>query len=108
MAKVADYLISGVWFSHIPHKHISDALLHKDNDTTVENGVKKTRQEIVTLIKAGKTIYTMKWNYASANWSRGAKVEIMTVGNTDYLRTHKDATTADNLDNMLHMSSLGQ
>lgn len=107
MAKWADFLISGVWFSLFPHKHVSHVMLHTDNDSTVSSGTKKTRQDVVNLIKAGKLVHTIKWNYASASWSDGARVEIINIGGVDYLRTHKDATTSDNLDNSIDMSSFG-
>ena len=107
MAKWADLLISGVWFSQTPHKHVSHVMLHTDNGENFSNGVKKTRQEVVNLIKNGKTVNTIKWNYASANWSNGAKVEVINVGGVDYLRSHRDATTSDNIDNSIQMSVFG-
>ena len=104
MAKWADFLISGVWFSDVPHKHVSHVMLHEDSETNFYKGRKKTRQEVVILIKSGKVVNTIKWNYSSASWSNGARVETMGIGGVDYLRTHKDATTSDNLDNSLSMS----
>ncbi len=109
MAKWADYLVSGVWFKEIGNsKYVSHVMLHEDlGDTVRIPGVKRTKDEVINLIKSNKAVYTIKWNYDSANWSKGAQVGYERINGVDYLRTHPDASVTDNLDNLLRMVSFG-
>jgi hypothetical protein len=103
MAKWADFLISSVRFTETgKHKYVSHISLH--NDTGEGVGTVRTKDEIIALLDNGKTVKTMRWVYPS--WSEGALVQTITLDGVRYLRTHRDAMTADNLDNMLPMDSL--
>lgn len=104
MAKWADYLISGVYFgTRNGSKYVSHVQLHLDTDNGVEAGAKTIEAEVIKKLKAGYTVKTMLWNYSTGNFSQGAAVSYQKVGNYEYLRTHKDGTVTDNLDNMLNM-----
>jgi hypothetical protein len=100
-----DYVITGVWFSNTPNhsKHISDVLLHKYEDGTIYEGIKTTVSSVVSLIEHKNNVFTMKWNYLTASFQRGALVEIEQVGFNKYLRTKANSEKSDNLENMINM-----
>lgn len=105
--KWADYLISGVWFSEKNgSKYISYVQIHKDSETGVLKGEKKSEVDVIKLLKVGFTIKTIIWNYNSGAWNEGADVGYEIVGGKEYLRTHKDKTVINNLNNMLNMGWL--
>ena len=109
MAKWADYLISGIWFTQIGNsKYVSHVMVHVDNGDTISTpGKKWTKDEAIAAIKNGKSFCTIRWNYNDAAWNIGAAVEYERVGGVEYLRTRKDASSADNLDNLLRMTTFG-
>lgn len=97
MAKWADYLIS-----HVEKNSsgvITRVLLHKDNDTNIDEGIVKTESEVIQLLKKGYTVMTTIWGYPK--WQKGAKVDYVKSIHGEYLRTDRDKTAKDNLDNML-------
>ncbi|MBL7910092.1 MAG: DUF3892 domain-containing protein [Bacteroidia bacterium] len=101
MAKWADYVITGVWFSG---EHISYVMLHEDKGESISSpGEKMSREKVVQMIKNGKTVVTSTWNYQKGTWSKGADVGYETVKGVDYLRSHKDKVVTDNLDNLIKM-----
>ncbi|MCW3074263.1 MAG: hypothetical protein JWP69_1332 [Flaviaesturariibacter sp.] len=105
MSKWADYIITGVWYAD---GHISHVFLHPDNgEKHMTTGSKKTRQQVINLLKAGHTVMTGKWAYVSHEWTRGVQVDHYTRNNVEYLRTHPDETKSDNLENMLPLSEFG-
>jgi len=104
--KWADYVITGVWFSTFPHKHIAFVRLHEDltNDLKYP-GLKVSKTEAIGLLKKGKTIVTAKWNYSSATWTMGAKVDYFKhLDNIEYLRTDPDTDKTNNLDNSIDLN----
>jgi len=105
MAQWADYLISGIWKAEQNgSKYVSYVMLHKDSETTFGKGVKTSKDDVILLIKNGSKIKTMTWNYEKAIWKLGALVNIELTGGVSYLRTAKDASISDNLDNLIPMS----
>lgn len=96
MVKWADYLISHVRQNE---GRITHVLLHVDNGETVSSGTVKTVREVILLINSGKTVKTIIWAYPK--WNEGAVVTV--VG--DYLRTNRDNTAKDNLDNLIPLHS---
>jgi hypothetical protein len=100
MEKWADYLISHV--KRDSNGNVMKVLLHADNgDTTTSIGV-KTKDEVVTLIKAGYSVKTILWGYPL--WQKGAKVHIVKDNSGEYLRTKRNKTDRDNLDNLIPLS----
>jgi hypothetical protein len=93
------YFISGVWFD--ASGKISHVFLH-ENSGGYLSGIKTSEADAIKKIKGKKTL-TMEWNYSSVQWERGAEVHI--VGN--YLTTHKDDTTKNNLRHLINMSFTG-
>ena len=106
MAKWADYLISGVWKVQVNEsKRISHVMLHKDNEAFLETGIKKTEQEVISLLKEGKKIKTIRWDYDRKIWIQGANVVFETQNNKEYLRSVKDTEEKNNLENLISMSA---
>jgi hypothetical protein len=99
MAKWADYLISHV--NKNSSGVITHVVLHTDNDESVDGGVVKTEAEVVALLKRGYTVKTIMWQYPK--WYEGAVVSYIKGVNYDFLRTDRDKTAKDNLDNMIPM-----
>lgn len=98
MEKWADYLISQV--KHDSKGVITHVLLHTDNGSTASGGVVKTKDEVIQILKNGYSIKTILWLYP--NWGQGA---IVTHVNGEYLRTDRDKTVKDNLDNLIPLST---
>ncbi|OWQ77966.1 DUF3892 domain-containing protein [Stenotrophomonas maltophilia] len=57
-----------------------------------------TRPEVIELIAGKKTFVTIV-KKTDGSWSRGADLEITSV-KTDYLKTVRDQSTKDNLENL--------
>jgi hypothetical protein len=105
MAKWADYLISGIWQTTTNNStYISYVFLHLDTENNFQGGLKTSKADVIKLIKAGKTVKTIVWNYTTGKWNLGADVSYITVSGTEYLRSHQDRTVNDNLDNMIPMN----
>ena len=105
MTKWADYLISGIWEETSNEStHISHVFLHVDTASGFGNGIKTSRADVVKILRSKKTVKTMSWSYVSAKWIKGADVGIVVDGGKEYLRSHRDGTVSDNLDNLIRMS----
>jgi len=106
MAKT-NYFITGIWeTTYNNSKFISHVLLHKNTDAGFERGVKTSREDVVKLIDGKHNVMTLRWDYNTASYKSGAYVEVIEISSIRYLRTHKDATVNDNLDNMIKMDWL--
>ncbi|WP_111308562.1 DUF3892 domain-containing protein [Confluentibacter sediminis] len=99
MTKWADYLISHV--KKDSNQRVVHVLLHEDKGETVSMGVIKTKDEVITLLKKGKTVNTILWGYP--NWLNGASVDFIKYQNGEYLRTDRNITEKDNLDNLISL-----
>ncbi|MDR6158162.1 hypothetical protein QF023_001678 [Chryseobacterium sp. SLBN-27] len=97
MEKWADYLISHV--ERDSNGNVLRVLLHIDNGDTVLKGYVKTKDEVIDLLKKGFTVETTIWGYPK--WQRGAIVHYVRVGSYEYLRTNRNKTDKDNLDNLM-------
>lgn len=102
MAVPPNYFITGVWKTDAGV--ITDVFLHLNTPTHFESGKKTPEAAVIQLLKANKTVMTLKWNYMTASWKRDAYVTVVKEGNKEFLRTVKDATVEDNLDNMIKMN----
>ncbi len=100
MAKWADYLISHV--RKTKSGVITDVLLHIDNGDSVSAGTIMTEGEVIALLKRGYTIKTIIWGYPK--WNEGAIVGYVKGIHGEFLRTDRDKTARDNLDNMIPLS----
>ncbi len=108
MANQIKYGISAVEFDvDNGHRHVSHVIMHEIDGTSVARGVKYTRAQVLQKLDAQFTVETMRWNYLHPEWIIGARVTTYTRNDTRYLRSHLDASTTDNLDNLLPLPNLG-
>jgi hypothetical protein len=112
---MAEYFISGVWFSTSgTSKRITHVMLHEGKLPNITKGLKTPESEVIKLIEAFEKniVTTIKWGYNSVTWIRGAIVGVETEKisknlGIKRLRTHKDASVTDNLDNLINMELIG-
>lgn len=98
---MANYYITGVWKDN--KDRITDVMLHLVNadGTFRTRGTKTNKKDAILLIKNGNQLRTITWGYPG--WDKGALVTYENVGNEEYLRSVKDTSTKNNLDNSLQM-----
>jgi hypothetical protein len=96
----ANYYVSAVEYNS-DSTHISKLRVHpvKSDGSFDLPGTELTRPKVVELIKQGKTFRTITRQADPTKWSSGALLEIIPV-ETEYLKTKKDSTTKDNLENL--------
>lgn len=99
MAKWADYLISGVWKDK--DGRITDVMLHEDSENHFFKGKKTEVATVIGLIKSGKKIITITWNYPSRY--SATSVKIVDEFGREYLRIISNETEKDTLDNSIRM-----
>jgi len=98
MAKWADYGISHKRFAS-GTKHISHLFVHEDTGEAFREGSTWTRQDVITAIEVNqKTFITILKR--DGKWTRGASVNVITIEGVKYLRTDRNNTKADNLDEL--------
>lgn len=102
MAVPPNYFITGVWKTDAGV--ITDAFLHLNTATGFNAGKKTIEADAIQLLKANNLVMTLKWDYKTATWRRGAYVTVVKEGNKEFLRSVKDTTVEDNLDNMIKMN----
>lgn len=107
MAKWADYLITAITHAEKSdgNKYISHVMLHTDSDAYFEKGIKKTKEEVVSLLKSGKSVCTTRWEYSTRKWTIGAGVTFEKIDGVEYLRTISDNTTINNIENLIPMAA---
>ena len=98
MDKWADFLISAVRYS-ADDTHIERVRVHEDlGDKVSGSPTESLRTEVVKNIKNGKTYVTIF--KSQAGWNKGQDVHIIKVGNEEFIRTDKNQTARDNLENL--------
>lgn len=103
MSKSANYLISGVWKDS--SGNITHVMLHLVNDGDSWNmGEKTSEANTIGLLKKGNIIRTVVWGYP--DWTIKSKVTYIQRGGKEYLRSDANATTKDNLDNLISMKAI--
>ncbi len=91
------YWVSAVRYN-AAETHIDSVREHYDDGTTLGDATATARGTVVSRITSGTRYDTM---YASnSKWTAGAKIDIVTVNGTKYLRTDADKKAADNLGNL--------
>ncbi|WP_343662331.1 DUF3892 domain-containing protein [Chryseobacterium mucoviscidosis] len=101
---MADYAISGVW------KDNNDIITHYAvhhrtgiNGNYIEKPKKYTKADAIALVATPQhSVFTVIWNYTTAKWRTGALITVVGSGANSYLRTNKDSTVRDNLDNLIN------
>src|ERR1700737_2042205 len=102
MAVPPNHFISGVWKTDAGV--ITDVFLHLNTATGFNAGRKTTEAAVIQLLKTNNTVMTLKWDYKTATWKRGAYVTVVKESSKEFLRSVKDTTVEDNLDNMIKMN----
>ena len=95
MAKWADFVITAVRFDSA-RSHITHLEVRTDNGVTLGQPSTLTKAEVVSAIATGAKFVTAVPN----RWRLGAEVDIVAVKGERFLRTDRNATTKDNLDNL--------
>lgn len=96
--KWSDYCISAVRFN-LAHTHIDAVRVHQHLGDSLGTGVLWSRQQVITAIESRFTFTTVVAG-SDGKWYRGADVNIVYVGSEKYLRTDRNQSRADNLDNL--------
>lgn len=93
-----DYYVSAVEYNS-DETHISKLRVHEIGaDGNLKAAVEMTRPKVIELINKMKSFSTMTKG-ADGKWHAGAKLEVIQV-TTDYLKTKKDSSSKDNLENL--------
>lgn len=94
---MANYKISGVWKTNNIITHYA---FHTVNQSGTSRGVKTTKAEAVRLLSnSDNSAVTWIWNYQTAGWNNGEKVEVV---NGSYLRSNPDNKVTDNLAHLIN------
>jgi hypothetical protein len=97
VAKWADYLISAVRYN-AEKTHINRVRLHEDlGEDKMGTAVETSRSLVVANIKNGKTYMTVSKNETTGKYEKGEDVGIVTVNDTEYIRTDANSVASDNL-----------
>ena len=96
--KWADYGISEVRYNS-KGTHIEQVKVHVDNGDTMEPANVWTRENVISYLDKNYSFVTIiKKN--NGNWGFGAKVEIITVNGSKYIRTNRNKIAMDNLEDL--------
>lgn len=102
--KMATYYISGVWFTE--NNTITHVNLHPSSNNNLGKGTKTVESTVISLIENKHVVRTVTWNYTTAKWREGADVKVVELNGKKYLRSQKDSTVRDNLDNLIRMNEM--
>lgn len=95
-----NYYVSHVRYNsdntHLQHLKVYE--VDANGKFTSSKPIQMTRHEAVTEIKQGSKFTTIVQK-DEKTWTKGAQLEIIPV-ETDYLKTKKDKSTRDNLENL--------
>ncbi len=81
---------------------ITDLRIAPLNGNTLGQSITRTEMEVIQLMQNGHAFVTSEWAYHNGSgWMRGADIQIVNGTHRKYLRSHKDGTPNDNLDNLL-------
>jgi hypothetical protein len=98
MAKWADFGISAVRFN-ARHTHIDTVKAMPDNGETFGPVAIVSRQDVARQVKQDTTFVTI-FKDAAGNWAKGQQVYIVVIHGSEFIKTVRDATPVDNLDNL--------
>ena len=98
MDKWADYGISAVKYNS-KGIHIEQVKIHVDNGDSIGAANVWTREKVISELENKYSFVTIVMN-SKGNWDKGKNVEIIKVNGTKYIRTDKNNTASDNLENL--------
>ncbi len=97
---MATYRISGVWKN--TNNVITAYAFHEVGENSTSRAVKKTKAEAIAIVETrGNLVYTWQWNYSTASWVVGERVEVVNGNNGKYLRSNPDNKLTDNLEHLI-------
>ncbi|MCB2141249.1 DUF3892 domain-containing protein [bacterium] len=99
MAKWADYCISAVRYNE-DETHIVKVKVHADEGETIGSASEWKREDVVSAIERGNTLITILENADGKKWVIGQEVHIIKMNGNKFIRTDKNATASDNLENL--------
>lgn len=100
MNKWADYLISEVrYLETVNTKHISSVKVHEDKGDKIGKSTIWTRQDVINAIDLNNTFCTIIKTEKN-EWKKGALIEKIKISSEWYIKTEKDNTKKDNLENL--------
>lgn len=91
------YWISEVCYNS-QNTHIVQVKIYPQGKVSPGNDETWTRESVIKHLKTGSNIFTM--TKENGKWVRGAKVKIIPINGTEYIKTVNDSTTKDNLGNL--------
>jgi hypothetical protein len=77
-----DYVVSGVWFTRKPFRHLTHVLIHKDK---VTEGEKISVEEVARLLDEGKIIYSAYHHKKHNRFFIGDKIDFAMMSNFPYV-----------------------
>ena len=95
MSQIIDYYVSAVRKTLDKSKIF---LLQVRNSRLIESYSVWTISNVIEHIEKGETFYTMY--YENGKWREGSKIEVVIRNGEKYLRTLRDKTAKDNLENL--------
>lgn len=100
MEKWADYLITGVRYDK-DQTYIDYVKVREDKgEKAGSEDIIYKRETIVKAIDDGETFITSYFDKEKNGWKRGAIVSIIEIDKIKYLRSDKNKTKKDNLENL--------
>jgi hypothetical protein len=94
---MANYKISGIWKNS--DNVITHYAFHEIGEKFIDRGKKTSKAEAVKILSiSSNEAVTWLWNYKTAYWTDGAKVDVV---NGEYLRTVHDSKVVDNLAHLI-------
>jgi hypothetical protein len=95
MSDKVDYWISEVCYKD---NHIDSVRIYKDSDIAYGLEETWTVTSVIDTINNGNNISTMI--NKNGIWCAGANVEVVNIAGTNYIRTDRDESAEDNLENL--------
>ncbi len=95
MVKWADYCISHVRYNS-SKTHIEQVKVREDLGDSLGEPSTWERADVLDSLRNNESFCTITED-TNNNWIQGAKVKIVTINGTDYIKTEKDSTEKDNL-----------
>ncbi len=99
MAKWADFLVSAKRMSNDNSK-ISLLKVHKDSNENYGPPFEETRSVVISNIERGNHYMTMFKNPSTGKMDKGATINVILTPSGKFLRTDKNQTSKDNLENL--------
>ena len=98
MAKWADYCIFSVRFN-TSRTHIDRVRAYPDNGDSFGSAIEFSRAGVVSEVKGGTTFVTT-FKGTDGKYKLGNTVFITIINETEYIKSVRDNTPVDNLDNL--------